>query len=202
YTTAEGQYSKVYDLDEDVGAGLPFKVICDAGYGVKNIEVTPATVDSQKTYKNIKTPENTKVENGYKITWVYTDIQVKVNVVSASELLPGRKVTFNVPTGAQLTVYKDKNFTVVDPTADYYLTRDSDGTPEADGGLPYSTGAKAAIYFKVLVPAGKTFTVTIDPKEAVNKSEAANAEIAGSWKITKITADINITIAIVDAPAA
>ncbi len=90
FTDAYENVTEAYARDSSTGAidtagngQVNFKIILEDGYEVDAVEVSPSS-----NYKNLKGPDDTEIENGYRITKMTGDVTVTVTTKEAAEPTP------------------------------------------------------------------------------------------------------------------
>ncbi|MDY6368010.1 MAG: hypothetical protein SPL13_05810, partial [Clostridia bacterium] len=161
----------------DGNGQINFKLICDEGFEVDEISV-------EGTYKNIKTPSDTKVLDLYRITKIESALTVSVTVTESTE---------EDYTDAYTVTFSGEHFTVY-----VYKTQDvsGDGEQTSLGYARNSTTGKldnsgsGQINFKVVPDEGYEVTsVTAD--QNYNKLNTYENNV---YRITKISGNVAVTI--------
>lgn len=81
-TEAYARNSGTGEIDTTGDGQVNFKVVLEDGYEIEAITVSPAN------YKNLKTPDDTGIENAYRITKVTGDITVTITTKEAADPTP------------------------------------------------------------------------------------------------------------------
>ena len=182
-TKAFARDSVTGEIDVSGEGQVNFKVIVNEGYELVNVIAIPTS-----NYKNLKLPDEL-FENNYRITKVTGKITVTVTTKKAgsSTDIEGFAGTFVLDDNLIVTVYDSKDFEdgkVVTKA----IARNSD-TGEVD------ISGNGQINFKVTLTAGyEIASVKISPKDNYKNLKLPDELGENTYRITKITGDIKITI--------
>ncbi|MCQ2776540.1 MAG: hypothetical protein MJ217_02310 [Bacilli bacterium] len=181
YKTRNGDTGEL--CNDGVESQVNFKVVAPAG---STIKVTVA----EGTFKNLKGPVETKLENVYRVTKVASDIKIKVELVSE---LHGFKVTFNLDAGVEkVIVYKTQTLATVDEpdSTGAYQTRNGKSGELCDDG------EDSQLNFVVVLKSGKEINAVTAPEGLYNsiKQDPEKEDRKDVFRITKIKGDIVVTI--------
>lgn len=181
-------YAKDPDTGEVITDGegqINFVVSVDEGYEIDTLLVTPTD-----NYKNLKDPEELELDNTYRITKVEGDVTVTITSKEegTESTITSFVATFILDEHVIVTVYDTSEYTdgVVTTTA---YAKDSDtGEILTDGS--------GQINFIVTVDEGYEIdsVVVVSEDNYKNLKDPEELELDDTYRITKITGDLTITI--------
>ena len=156
------------------------------GFELGSITVTPTD-----GYNKVKGSADTGLENGYRITKITKDLTVTVASQAsgtAEDLTQGYKVTFITDANTTVTVYPTQDLTGTDGTETTVGYSRESGT----GKLTKTDGQ---INFVVTVADGcEIDKVEVTSGGYKNLKAPADESVENSYRITKITSDLEVTI--------
>lgn len=174
-TRSNGEYSN--DPDK---AQISFKILTAPGRIVKSV------VPTKDMYKNMKDPVETEIEKAYRVTKIKGDITI---TIETCEQLEGFDASFVTDEHAHVTVYTTQACDVVDPDGPNYQTRDG------DSGLYCNDGDNSQLNFVVTFDEGYELDSMTATKDAYkNIKGPGDTGVVGGYRITKVKADIVVTI--------
>lgn len=185
-TVAKSRDGETGALLGDGNGQVNFVLTFADGFELGSIVVTPTD-----GYNKVKGTADTGVENGYRITKIAEDLTVTVTSQASGteeDLTQGYKVTFTTDETVTVTVY---------PTQDLSGT---DGTETTVGysresGTGKLTKTDGQINFVVTVAEGYEIdTVEVTSGGYKNLKNPAEESVANSYRITKITSDLEVTV--------
>ena len=157
-----------------------FMLVFDDGYELKNITATVGN------YNNIKYPNETEVENGYRITKITGDLTVTVTSQeegAAEDLSQGYKITFVCDSHVSVTVYRTQDMSADGETTNTAYSRDGDnGALLKDGN--------GQVNFVLVFDDGYELDDIVITGTYKNKKELGD----NGYRITKIESELTITI--------
>lgn len=192
-TKAYARDSETGQIDSSGEGQVNFRLVIDEGYTIDSMKGSPAD-----NFKSLKAADGDGSEGIYKVTKITDEVTVTIKTKVDTGVETGFKATFVHPAEYPVTVYPTQDITVGGEVTDTALVRTKAGLatddPTAEGQLNFVIGG--------VVPDGKTFKVTAT-SGTYNKIKA-DPEGDGNknfYRITKITADIVVTITIEDIVA-
>ena len=159
-----------------------FVLVFDEGYELDNIVVSG-------TYKNIKYPVETGVENGYRITKIESELTVTVTSKqegAAEDLTQGYEVTFVCGEHVSVVVYRTQD-----------MSGEGENTSTAysrDGGNGALTKTDGQVNFVLVFDDGYELDSIEITEGYKNLKDPADPEVANSYRITKITDNLTVTV--------
>jgi|GEM_PF-5775880 len=189
-TKAVSRNSETGQVDGSGEGQVNFKLIIDEGYTLDSMK---GTVDC---YKSIKQADGDYSEGVYKITKVCDDMTCTIKTKADTGVEEGFVATFVHPAEYPVTVFPTQDITKDGVVTDTAFARTKAGLATLD------TTAEPQLNFVIggTLPAGKKFNVTATAG-TYNKIKA-DPEGDGTtnfYRITKVNANITVTIEVVDA---
>ena len=195
YTTADEENTSAA-VARDSDSGCPvitgdgqvnFTVIPADGYTVENVTITGS-------YKNLKGPADTGMENTYRITKVSSDLTITITTVEGED--EGYPVSFVTDEHAAINLYYTQDYTEPDETdVTSAVSRSS------DSGKPDSSG-DGQLNFAVVVDDGYELdAIVIDGSYKAIK-DVSTEDIANLYRITKVASELTVTVTTKEASPA
>jgi hypothetical protein len=187
--TAEGELTNTaYSRSDSTGALLKdgegqvnFVLVFDEGYSLDGIA-------AQGTYKNLKKPADTGVENGYRLTKIGSDVTVTVTSKADTveeDLTNAFKVTFEVDEHTHVTVYRTQKLTDGEATNVAYARNGDTGDLLVDG--------EGQVNFAITCDEG--YKVSLDSITVTGEHKQVKEVTTGSvYRITKIKGELTVKI--------
>lgn len=196
--TGEGNAATTaYARDGETGAILSngtgqvnFLLVFDEGYQLDAI-----VVDNAENYNKIKGEADTGVKNGYRVTKISGELTVTITSVEKTEEISGYAVGFDYDTtieGLAILVFDTQ--TAEDGKI---YTADESFYAKTSIGTISKTGEEQ-VNFSVVLPEGYEIT-SVTATEGVYKN--IKTIDATTYRVTKITGDITITVTIAQTAA-
>jgi hypothetical protein len=187
-TEALSAYAKDSDTGEVLTDGegqINFTIDIDEGYELDTLIVTPSS-----NYKNLKDPEELELDNTYRITKVEDDITITITTKEEGTVSEVTEftATFILDDNVTVTVYDTSELLNGTVTTTAYAKDSDTGEILTDGD--------GQVNFVVTLADGYVVdTVTVESEDSFkNLKDPEELELVNTYRITKITSDITITI--------
>ncbi len=180
--SAVSRDSSTGDPLSDGNGQVNFSLIIDEDYELLNIQVTG-------TYKNIKYPFETEVENLYRVTKIGSELTINITSQkkdSLEDLENALKVDFVLDENVSVTVFKTQELTNGVETLVAYAREGSSGALLNDGN--------GQVNFVVKLKSGYQIDTIQIEGTYKNLKTPADTSIQNGYRITKISTDLTVTI--------
>lgn len=178
--TAYARDGETGKIDSTGDGQVNFIIIFDEGYKFKS-----CTGDNTK-YGKVKGPEDTGVENCYRITKITDDVTMTIESMENTTVFEGYKVSFILDEGIKVTVYDTQ-----DITTGGVETKEAIAKSGKSGEVVSTTDAQV----NFVVNAGENGYDVAVSGEFGNKKQDPEADGSTNYfRVTKIQGDITIRI--------
>ncbi len=170
-------------LMTDGSGQVNFVLVFEAGYELADLKVTPGN------YRDVLTPAETKVANGYRIRMISSALGVSVTsqvIGSVDDPTQGYKADFNTDEHVKVIVYKTQNYSGgVESNVAYSREATTGKITKTEGQINFSLVFDEGYALGQLIIDGayKNYKKPTDPGMQ-----------EGQYRITKIASDLSVTI--------
>ena len=188
YTETPVQAQSAYSVTKDgeltkTDGQINFTVVPPENYEIASVTASP------ENYKNIKGPEETELDNTYRITKMTGDITVKIELrkTGADPDPEGYNVSFSCD-HAKLYVYPSQDYSNTPTLSDTAVSADS------ESGIPTKSG-EGQVNFLIVPDAGYAVcSVMASPQNYKNIKGPEETGLDNVYRITKISGDMIVSV--------
>lgn len=193
-TVAYARSSETGEILTNGDGQVNFTAVVEPGYVVDTVTVTP-----KEHYNNIKGKSDTGMDNTFRVTKITGPVSIAITTKPEEASPDSYTATFIVDGHASITTYKTQNY---DDPAGAFTGQTTAVARDADTG-DILTDGNGQINFTVVPDAGYVVeSVSVDPDNPRNYKNIKDSVDTGrdnTYRITKITGDLIITVTVVSA---
>ncbi len=193
-TVAYARSSETGEILTNGDGQVNFTAVVEPGYVVDTVTVTP-----KEHYNNIKGKSDTGMDNTFRVTKITGPVSIAITTKPEEASPDSYTATFIVDEHASITTYKTQNY---DDPAGAFTGQTTAVARDADTG-DILTDGNGQINFTVVPDAGYVVeSVSVGPDNPRNYKNIKDSVDTGrdnTYRITKITGDLIITVTVVPA---
>lgn len=193
-TTAYARNSETGEIITDGNGQVNFTAVVEPGYMVDKVTVTP-----EENFNNIKGKSDTGLDNTFRITKITGPISITVTTKPEEAKPESFAANFIVDEHATITTYKTQNY----DDASAAMTGQTTAVARDSATGDILTDGNGQINFTVVLDEGYVVDdISIepsDPKNYKNIKEPVDTGKDNTYRITKITGDLTITVKVIPA---
>lgn len=193
-TVAYARSSETGEILTNGDGQVNFTAVVEPGYVVDTVTVTP-----KEHYNNIKGKSDTGMDNTFRVTKITGPVSIAITTKPEEASPDSYTATFIVDGHASITTYKTQNY---DDPEGAFAGQTTAVARDADTG-DILTDGNGQINFTVVPDAGYVVeSVSVGPDNPRNYKNIKDSVDTGrdnTYRITKITGDLIITVTVVPA---
>lgn len=193
-TVAYARSSETGEILTNGDGQVNFTAVVEPGYVVDTVTVTP-----KEHYNNIKGKSDTGMDNTFRVTKITGPVSIAITTKPEEASPDSYTATFIVDGHASITTYKTQNY---DDPEGAFTGQTTAVARDADTG-DILTDGNGQINFTVVPDAGYVVeSVSVGPDNPRNYKNIKDSVDTGrdnTYRITKITGDLIITVTVVPA---